>query len=147
MPDHERQEGKIWYLKAAESGFHEAYFWLGDYHERIGDYRSSKEYYIKATTLGNVPAHFRLGIMSTRANSEIITIQESVQWLLLGSSKGHAYADSRLAYLAHRGIAPGGHLRGIWLFLRSILRSIYYVSSAPSLERPRVGESHPCLRL
>ena len=147
LPRHPQSDGKELYARAAALGYHDAYFWLGDYFERVGDYAASKEQYLKAAKLGNIPAHFRLGIMCTRAGPDIIAEQECVDWLWRASAKGHAHADSRLAHLAFRGLLPVSRLRGVLLGARGIFRVIRSILLAPAAQRPGVGESHPCLRL
>ena len=96
------QEAVKWYRNAAEQGYAQAQYRLGDCYEKgLGveqSWREAAEWYRKAAVQENAEAQICLGYCYEKGNGVAQSYEEAVKWYRKAAQQGYADAQHNLGY-------------------------------------------------
>ncbi|CAO3632385.1 unnamed protein product [Mucor hiemalis] len=75
----------IWFVKASEKGCHLAQYFIGEIYQKGGygieqNYKTAREYYLKAAEKDHTPSQYCLGMQSFRGQGADINYLEALTW-------------------------------------------------------------------
>lgn len=114
------QAAKKWALCASEAESSEAWFFLAEVYELLGDKSEALSCYLKSSDLGNSSASYRLASPWRRGLPYNDFHETQKKWATKAAQQGHAYGLVKLSFLTWKGICPGGKLAATRLMTRAL---------------------------
>ena len=120
------EEALKWYLAAAEKGYADAQCALGFfYHNKKHDTETAITWYEKAAAKGHMMSLWRLGKMFRWGIGVPADKLKALGYFERAAQKGHVFAQRELAVLLLQGLLGWSQIpRGVWLFVKCIVRGI-----------------------
>jgi TPR repeat protein len=128
----DREQARLWFLRAAESGHAEGMFYLGRVLTARGEHGDALKWYERASEDGFTPADYRMGIAYLKGQGVAPDPIHALTYLRKASASGSLPALYQLALIEMRSGGVRARLRGsakalkaIWLTFNAARRDIH----------------------